>query len=271
MHSAFYAIVGRVIIFGCFIAPVFIFMVSSGTAQEKAVPSHHPLWITAYYAFWEQDNLKPDEIDMSALTHLVHFALVPRPDGSFQPDGNTLNEDKPKAAVAATHRAGRKILISVGGGGTIEGFREAININNRSNFVRNIVDWTGEHGYDGVDVDMEPIEERDVGNFKAFIHDLHGKLKARNPAFILTTAAGDDPRVFGALQRYFDQINVMTYNLSGPWSGWPTWHNASLYDGGHRFPGGGGPLPSCDSIVRKWLAAGLPARKLVLCHNLIFG
>jgi chitinase len=60
----------------------------------------------------------------------------------------------------------------------------------------------------------------------------------------------------------FDQINLMTYNLSGAYPGWVAWHSGAVYDAGHRFPGGRAPLPSADGLAAAFLAAGVPRRKL---------
>ncbi len=46
------------------------------------------LWVTAYYAGWMQGNqwsyhLRPENIDYTAMTHIVHFSLGPNPDGTY--------------------------------------------------------------------------------------------------------------------------------------------------------------------------------------------
>ena len=53
----------------------------------------------------------------------------------------------------------------------------------------------------------------------------------------------------------------MTYNLSGPYPGWVTWHDAPLYDGDRTFEDGT-PVPSADAIVRSFIDAGFPAGRL---------
>lgn len=41
------------------------------------------LWSTAYYAGWVQQHLPAAEVDFGALTHVIHFAVVPNSDGSL--------------------------------------------------------------------------------------------------------------------------------------------------------------------------------------------
>lgn len=68
--------------------------------------------------------------------------------------------------------------------------------------------------------------------------------------------------MFAALQNQFDQINIMTYDLSGPYEGWVTWFNSPIYDGGYRFPSTGGLVPSVDGAVSNFITNGLTAGKL---------
>lgn len=52
----------------------------------------------------------------------------------------------------------------------------------------------------------------------------------------------------------------MTYDLSGPWPGWVTWHNSPLFHGGQTFPSTGAPLPSIDAMVDAFVAGGVPVQ-----------
>src|SRR5208283_3729222 len=89
---------------------------------------------------------------------------------------------------------------------------------------------------------------------------------------LLTVAAGaypnygDPPTVeytmFATLQNQFDQINIMTYDLSGPYEGWVTWFNSPIYDGGYRFPSSGGLVPSVAGAVTNFLENGVASGRL---------
>ena len=56
----------------------------------------------------------------------------------------------------------------------------------------------------------------------------------------------------------------MTYDLSGTWAGWVTWHNSALRNGGLKFPEADRKLPSVDMKIREWLSAGISPGKLGL-------
>jgi len=79
---------------------------------------------------------------------------------------------------------------------------------------------------------------------------------------LLTAAVGWQPALFGQLQDQFDQINVMTYDMSGAYPGWISWYNSAVYSDGIRFPGVNKEVPSIQQKVTEWEAAGVPASKL---------
>ncbi|MET0262089.1 MAG: glycoside hydrolase family 18 protein, partial [Rariglobus sp.] len=56
----------------------------------------------------------------------------------------------------------------------------------------------------------------------------------------------------------------MTYDLSGAWEGWVTWHNSALWTGGEKIPGSTREFPGVDMKIREWLSAGIEPRRLGL-------
>jgi chitinase len=165
--------------------------------------------------------------------------------------------------LARAHAAGRKVLISVGGAGSHSGFQGATAPAQFSDFVGNIVEFVSARGYDGVDIDWEPLGAADEPQYTAFIQALRSALDALAPRpLIMTAAVASRPALFALLQSQFDQINLMTYDLSGPWPGWVTWFNAPIFDGGYRFPSTSGLVPSTDGMVNEFIAAGVAPAKL---------
>lgn len=222
------------------------------------------LWISAYYPGWQQHNLPPADIDFGAVTHLVQFSVLPRADGGLDWAKHDLDDAHIQETVRCTHAAGRKILLCVGGADSAAVFREAMAEKNRAAFVGALVKAVKAHGYDGLDLDMEPMEARDGAAYAVFVRELRAALKEGKPGALLTAAVGDQAELFAMLQDQFDQINVMTYDLSGAWEGWVTWHNSALWNGGVKFPGSTRELPGVDLKIREWLAAGISADRLGL-------
>jgi GH18 family chitinase len=90
---------------------------------------------------------------------------------------------------------------------------------------------------------------------------------------MLTVAApaypeyGDSPTaeftMLASVQAAFDQINIMTYDLSGPYEGWVTWYNSPIYDGGYTFPSVPTELvPSINGAVSNFVNNGVLPGKL---------
>lgn len=239
---------------------------SPSQAAPETATKAPPLWISGYYPGWKQEAMPPSAIDFETVTHLIHFSLLPRADGTLDAEKHGLSVEHSRAAIAAAHRAGRQVLVCVGGGGSIEGFRGALREANRARFVAALVEFALERGYDGIDLDMEPIEDADVAGYEALVPQLRAALKAANPKWLLAAATASQPAMFARLSQHFDQINVMTYDLSGPWEGWVAWHNSALSNTTARFPAPNAQrlLPSVQSTMQLFGQAGIEPRKLGL-------
>jgi len=240
-------------------------------AAIRAAPAA-PLWVTAYYPSWNQDGggMGPDKIDYSAITHLVHFAVTPRADGTIEDAKrgplDVITPAQSADVVARAHKGGAKVLVCLGGAASGPAIEAAITDAVRPAFVRNLVGFVAARGYDGLDIDMEPILPADEPSFVKFIGELRAAMKAANPRWLLTIPASGEPgaqsKLCALLQADFDQINIQTYDLSGAWLGFKTWYNGSIYGDGATLLAATRPFPSVDGIVSQYLAAGIPAAKL---------
>lgn len=219
----------------------------------------------AYYAAWNQwGHMPASAVDFSAFTHVIHFAVVPRSDGTLDSESNGVIPAHSADVVARAHAAGSKVLISFGGAGSAPGFRGACTPENLPSFIQNIVTFMGSRGYDGVDLDWEPLDAVDVILFTNLVSGLRTALDGITPRPLLTAAVAGQPELLAGLQHHFDQIHLMTYDLAGPWPGWVTWFNAPIKDGGYRFSSTGGLVPSAEGMLDTFLDAGVDARKLAI-------
>ncbi|OUL35380.1 glycoside hydrolase family 18 protein [Nostoc sp. 106C] len=239
-------------------------------------------WTSAYYPGWRQEYLHPENIDYSAVTAIIHFAVKPgllSDPAGLDFETNQITPDNSTALLKAAHAAGTKVLFAIGGkdakgevyGATRNRFRDATSPENLEAFTNNLVkfltnDNTGYGGeqYDGIDIDWELLKEEDEEQYAKFIHVLSQKLSFITPQPILTAAVKERPELFAKLQNQFEQINIISYNLAGNWPGWVTWHNAPIYDGGNKFPQTGELLPSADGLVKAFINAGVSANKLAI-------
>lgn len=215
-------------------------------------------WVSAYYGGWQSSHLPPDQIDYAAFTHILHFSIYPIGGPNFDGTANGLTPGHMSATVQAAHSSGKKAIISVGGWGA--DFTDAVSPANRTQSIANLVGYMQTYGYDGIDIDWEPVG--DPPNFSIWIRDLRAAMNAFNPQSILAIAAFSYDQAVVDNQQYFDQINLMTYDFSGPYPGWVSWHNSPVYDGGYRFPSTGGLVPSANGSIDAYLASGVPRTKL---------
>lgn len=229
------------------------------------------MWSTGYYPGWEQGGMPASDIDFTALSHVIHFSVVPNSDGTLDSGANGITPAYTADIVSHAHAAGVKVLICAGGASTESFFQEAVT-NNLTGFINNLTNFMASGGYDGIDIDWEPLPASDAQLYTNLVNGLRSALNAFPQHKLLTAAAGayppyGDPAtaeylMFASLQNQFDQINIMTYDLSGPYPGWVTWFNSPIYDGGYRFPSTGGLVPSINGAVSNFLSGGVLPGKL---------
>jgi len=237
-----------------------------GVAVCLAEPARADLWCTGYYPGWEQYSTMPaSQIDFTALTHVIHFSLIPNSDGTLDSSGNSLTPANCSDLVSRAHSAGKKALVCVGGGSSQTNFQGATSSSHLSAFITNLVSFMSACNYDGVDIDWEPLDASDTAQYTDFVNGLRTALNAISPRPLLAAAIASPPTpasLIASLQNQFDQINLMTYDLSGPYSGWVTWFNAPIYSGGFRFPSTAGLVPSTDGMINLVTNAGVARSKL---------
>jgi len=231
------------------------------------------MWVTGYYPGYESAQMAPSNIDFSTITHVIHFALVPESNGALNSTGNNLSGSTAATLINLAHTAGRKVLVCVGGAGTESDFLSATTSSNLGLFVTNIVNYMSGNGYDGVDLDWEPFNSSDTAQYTNLVNALRTSLNSFSTHKLLTVAApaypeyGDSPTaeftMLASVQAQFDQINIMTYDLSGPYQGWVTWFNSPIYDGGYSFPSTPTELvPSINGAVSNFVNNGVQPGKL---------
>jgi chitinase len=165
-----------------------------------------------------------------------------------------------------------KILISIEG--NAEGFSEAAQPSNRHAFVASCIqrfirgkfaEGKAAPGlFDGVDIDWEYPKEADKFNFIALLGEFRRQLNSVAPNLLLTVAMGDNRITYQHLDMpavafYADEVGIMNYDYSGPWSK-KTGLIAPLYSS----PGDPEIGSDVDSTIRGYEATGISASKMLL-------
>jgi len=214
-------------------------------------------WSMGYYASWDPDQYPISEIEWSGLTHIAMAFYLPNQDGSM-----TLSGGNPQLAtnlIAAAHANGVKAIASIGGSDSQSGFQAATASGTVATFAANLVSLLSSTGYDGIDIDWEPMDKTD----EPAVIDIANRIRKAKPDALMTIPIGAinvnlgaDLSGYPAIAAAYDQLNIMSYGQAGAWSGWKSWHSSALYQTDSATP------TSIDSTVKLYLAAGVPAAKL---------
>ncbi len=178
-----------------------------------------------------------------------------------------------------------KILISIGGWTESYRFSDAALPQNRASFVDSCIEMfiNGNFGpgvtepaiFDGIDIDWEypgrcgetcNFRPEDTENFTAMLAEFRAQMDEIDPDLLLTIAAPAGEYYYSIIDldnihQYLDWINLLTYDFHGSWEpNGPTNHHSPLYSSPSGPTDGG----SSDATVQAYLAAGVPANKLIL-------
>jgi chitinase len=171
-----------------------------------------------------------------------------------------------------------KILISLGGWTWSKNFSDAVLTDSSTRaFAKSCVDIVATHGLDGVDIDWEypgmigdnnKFRPEDKQNYTRLFRELRRSLdslkKVTRKKYFVTTAVGNqqnyiDHTEMDKVQQYCDFINLMCYDYAGSWSP-KSGHLSHLYTSADSQAA----QASTDSSVKAFIAAGVPAKKLVV-------
>jgi len=173
-----------------------------------------------------------------------------------------------------------RILASVGGWHA-EGFSDAaLTDASRQAFARSVVQLLRDYSLDGVDLDWEypgqgvagiKYRSEDKHNFTLLLRTTREQLNAASTAqrrtgrerYLLTIAAADreylEHTEMDKVPAYLDWINLMSYDFFNSLTR-TTGHHAGLYPSRFAAPAD----RNADAAVKQYLAAGVPADKIVL-------
>jgi chitinase len=240
-----------------------------------ALPAGAESRVVAYV----QGGSIPAVIHPEKLTH-INFSFAHISDGRAVLDMPGSAEDLATLRALKKVNPRLKVLVSVGGW-TADGFSDAaLTDASRHAFAASVIEMLRDNDLDGVDLDWEypgqgvagiKYREADKGHFtlllKTVRHELDiagGTTKHTGAGHYLLTIAAADREYFdhvevSRLHVYVDWINEMAYDFFNSLTP-TTGHHAGLY----RSKFGAPTDRTADAAVKQYLAAGVPADKIVL-------
>ena len=249
-----------------------------------------------YYSGWSTySNYDVSQIDASKLTHINYAFANISADGRIAIGDSWADVEKPfPGDIAGQPFKGNfyqlkklkgqnphlKTLISVGGWTWSEKFSDvALTEQSRTIFAQSCLQFILKYGFDGVDLDWEyPVgggeadnvkRPEDKHNFTLLLKEIRETFDAQGARdgnqYLLTIAGGAGTSYvnnteLNLIQQYVDYIQLMSYDIHGPWDTF-TGMNAPLYrDPNSGFNGDW----SVEDAVQIYLNKGVPAHKLVM-------
>ncbi|WP_163410354.1 glycosyl hydrolase family 18 protein [Flavobacterium ajazii] len=169
------------------------------------------------YLFSDNYN-KINSIQFCKLTHLnLSFA---NPDK----EGNLIFDVDIDAVIKYVRTINPKIKISISIAGGVISAEQAANWSklidkpeNRPDFIKKIVSFVEVHKLDGVDVDLE--WDAVTTGYSGFVIELKNAIKSKNK--LITAALPNNTRfanISNEALNAFDFINIMAYDMTGPWA-----------------------------------------------------
>ncbi len=172
------------------------------------------------------------DLDFKLYTHLCHAFLVADGDGVIRQGGNVPSRE----LTAQAHKAGVKVMISLGGWGWDQQFAAIVaRPQAEDRYVKDVLARVRDFDYDGIDLDWEyPDTEAEIVGFERLTRrfraglDAIGREKSRK--MVVTMAASSNPGTLRWLKTEFlletmDWINVMTYDYTGDWTDYAGHHS----------------------------------------------
>ncbi|RQP24760.1 glycoside hydrolase family 18 protein [Piscinibacter terrae] len=257
-----------------------------GCASGQAAPAPKGKLLIAYYLATTKPAeryVSPDSLPGRKLTHL-NYAFANIAGGEIAIGNPSVDTDNfARLRTLKKKSPGLKTLISVGGWEWSGQFSDvALTAESRAKFAASGVAFIRKHGFDGVDVDWEfPVaggmesnvhRPEDKQNFTLLMQALREALdqagREDKRHYLLTAAVGNNDSYLRntepeAIGRALDWLNVMTYDMNGPWSA-RSGHVAPLYPDPAISGPGLDPRNNVSEVIGQYLAAGVPAGKIVM-------
>jgi Glycosyl hydrolases family 18 len=176
---------------------------STTIAQQKKLG-----WSLGYYTTFDNNPYAPASLPWNAFTCVAYFQVIPNSNGTLGlPDATVA-----KNLIAAGHSKGKKVVFTIGGEGTGNGFTAACADGVRGKFISALIAYMKSLGYDGIDTDYE--DDINPSLYLAFHKDLRDSINKLNPVPMLTVAAEDWEQATTTIAAYVNQINDMYYSAS---------------------------------------------------------
>ncbi|SPJ91021.1 uncharacterized protein FTOL_13423 [Fusarium torulosum] len=197
--------------------------------------------VIAYWEAWNENkpcgHMSPQEVPVHDITHLIFsFGFVTPGDFRITNMPDVKSSLLTQVADLKDKNPNLSIMIALGGwthndpGKYQTVFSDMVSTRaNRQLFIKNLLGFLSQYGFDGVDFDWEYPGAKDRGgkeadgkNFTQFLKELQAAMRSGGRHYLVTYTAPTSYwylRHFDlkAMNSYVDWINLMSYDLHGIW------------------------------------------------------
>ncbi|RZC36447.1 Glyco hydro 18 domain containing protein, partial [Asbolus verrucosus] len=242
------------------------------SVDQDDIHGHCGIKIVCYYPSWaiyykNNGTVRPEDVDPNMCTHINYAFVSLNSNGTLSPTDK--NADIYKGGYKhitdlKAKNSSLKVLLTVGGG---KAPRKTFSIvaadaEKRASMVKSARSYMETYKFDGVDLDWEIPRSGDRDNFVRLLEDFRKDFDKNK--WLVTAAVGADVSEgydVARMAQILDHINVMTYNMYGPWSAY-TGQNSPLWPSSVETKWQKANL-NMAAAVNQWIDAGASPDKLI--------
>ncbi|AQT69353.1 Chitinase A1 precursor [Anaerohalosphaera lusitana] len=179
------------------------------------------------------------------LTRVIFFSIYPNIDGTL--NTSEIDPNRQAELLSDAHQNNVDVSICIGGWGLSDNFSPvAADPATRTAFVNNLLQYCLDHGFDGIDLDWEPVSTAtDRANYTALIAELKAAMLPHDLTLSVAVFAAGSEFYSSAIDD-IDYLHIMAYDMSS---------DPSL------------PHSTCEGAVqavKHWQSFGFPNSKIIL-------
>jgi chitinase len=186
-------------------------------ASAASPPVYCSFEIAGYYPGYSQWLNPPENMRFGKYTRINYFSIYPNADGTL--NLSQISPELQASAIDTARSNSTQIYITIGGWGLSDGFSPmAANNASRTGFIGALLQYCLEHGFDGADLDWEPVvNEYDKDNYTLLIKELKAAFAPHSLGLSVAVMAQGSEFRASAIED-IDRLNVMAYDLGYPLS-----------------------------------------------------
>ena len=250
----------------------FVFLPAIGTAQKSKEKPVIIAYVGGFRGIADIDSMNPKK-----LSHINYAFVDVKDNRAWLRNLATDTINFRNLNALKKQNKDLKILISLGGWSWSKNFSDAVLTDTSTRaFAWSCIDIVAKYDLDGVDIDWEypgligdnnKFRPEDKENYTRLFKELRQGLdslkKITGKYYLVTTAVGGSYDFIAhtemdKVQQYTDFINIMSYDYAGGWDTISS-HHTNLYASSDDTSQG-----STDKSVKAFMAAGVPAKKIVV-------